>query len=98
MSSFTIRFHPAALSEAEKSQSWYSERSLKAANGFVEELSHAVNMVTEAPNRWPKYQSETRRYIFARYPFSLIYRVKNNIIEVLAIAHHRKRPGYWAKR
>jgi toxin ParE1/3/4 len=36
--------------------------------------------------------------VFQRFPFSLIYRVTVEAIEVIAIAHHRRRPGYWMQR
>jgi len=69
-----------------------------AAKDFVDELFHAVDMIAEAPMRWPKFHKDTRRYVFPRYPFSVIYRIKKDVIEVLAIAHHKKRPGYWSAR
>jgi len=98
MPKYSVRFHQEAVKESEKSQGWYLQRNPVAAYGFVNELSHAIEMVANSPERWPKYKSGTRRYIFPRYPFSLIYRINKNIIEVLAIAHQKKRPDYWAKR
>ena len=93
-----VCFHPKAIEEAENSQSWYALRSPIAARGFVNELSHAIDMVSESPNRWPGFHADTQRYVFPRYPFSLIYRVKDEVVEVLAIAHYKKRPGYWSER
>jgi plasmid stabilization system protein ParE len=93
-----VRFHPAAAEEAEAAYRWYAERSSAAAHGFREELRHAVEAVAEAPNRWPRYGARTRRYIFPRFPFSLIYRLRGNDVEVLAVAHGKRRPGYWRSR
>ena len=83
MADFPVRFHSDALEEAEKSKNWYAERSPVAALGFVNDLSHAVRMISEAPFRWPMSHKGTRRYIFPRYPFSVIYRVKEEMVEVL---------------
>ena len=33
-----------------------------------------------------------------RFPFDVIYRVTPTQITVLAVAHHRRRPAYWAGR
>jgi len=98
MPDYRIEFHPNSIDEAVSAQHWYAERSKAASIAFVDELSHAVSKITEAPLRWPKYHSGTRRYIFPRYPFSLVYRIKFNQIEVIAIMHHRRKPGYWVKR
>ena len=93
-----VKFHPAAAEEAEAAYGWYAERSLVAARGFREELRHSVEAVAEAPERWPRYGARARRYLFPRFPFSLVYRVRSGEVEVIAVAHGRRRPGYWQSR
>ena len=39
-----------------------------------------------------------RRYVFPRYPFSLVYILRGGDIEIVAVAHGRRRPGYWQAR
>jgi plasmid stabilization system protein ParE len=77
---------------------WYAERSPIAARAFATEVNTCVERVGEAPNRWPCYLGGTRRYLFPHFPFSLVYRVRNGEIEIVAVAHHRRRPGYWRSR
>jgi hypothetical protein len=36
--------------------------------------------------------------VFPRYPFNLVYRVLGDDIEVIAVAHHRRRQDYWTRR
>jgi hypothetical protein len=36
--------------------------------------------------------------ILSAFPFSIIYWVTDDAIIVLAVAHHRRRPGYWRGR
>lgn len=98
MTDFKIEFHPSALKEAESAQKWYAERSRTASAAFVVELTHAVDKISLAPNRWPNYQNSTRRYYFPRFPFSLVYRVKDEVIQIIAVMHHRRKPGYWTDR
>jgi len=93
-----IRFHPKAEQEAEGAVQWYRERSTMAAAGFVAELSHAVQQVAETPERWPRYIANTRRYIFPVYPFSLIYRLLQHEVTIVAVAHAKRKPGYWISR
>ena len=94
----TVEFHPAAAEEAETTRQWYAERSLVAARAFLTELMHAVEQVAEAPERWPNYEHDTRRYVFPRFPFSLIYRVAGDKIQIIAVAHAKRKPGYWKQR
>lgn len=93
-----LEFLAAAEADAAGAQQWYAERSALAARAFLSELSEAVERVGEAPERWPGYLAGTRRYLFPNFPFSLIYRVSPDRITVVAVAHHRRKPGYWQAR
>jgi toxin ParE1/3/4 len=93
-----IEFHPSAMEEAEAAKVWYAKRSLMASRSFVSELIHAVNQVEESPEMWPLYEAGTRRYVFLRFPFSLIYRTFEKKIQIIAVAHSKRKPGYWKKR
>ena len=77
---------------------WYAARDLSAAHAFREELRHAVDVVTNNPLTWPRHGRRARRYVFPRFPFSLVYRLRGDEIEVIAVAHGRRRPAYWRSR
>lgn len=98
MASAEVRFHPAAAQEVESTYDWYAARSPEAADGFREELRRAVDAVAATPQTWPRLSNRARRYVFPRYPFSLVYILRDNVIEVVAVAHGRRRPGYWRSR
>ena len=93
-----IVFHPEAAREIESARDWYQEKSLAAAQGFLQDLDHAVEQVAAAPLRWPSYKARTRRYVFKSYPYSLVYRVAGDLIRVLAVAHDKRRTSYWITR
>jgi len=93
-----VEFHPAALQEARAAVDWYSRRSRLAAVAFVLELEVALSSITESPARWPSAIGGCRRYVLHRFPFLVIYREHRAAIEVIAVAHARRRPGYWTGR
>src|SRR5437870_80067 len=76
MAPAAVRFHPAAAQEAESAYDWYAARNPSAAHGFREELRHAVDAVAGNPRTWPRHGSRARRYVFPRFPFSLVYRLR----------------------
>ncbi len=69
-----------------------------AAVGFLQEVELAIFAVSFAPERYPTYVDDTRRYVFPRFPFNLIYRIETDSILVVAISHQRREPRYWASR
>ena len=98
MAAAAVIFHPAAAQEAESAYDWYVVRNPWAAQGFREELRHAIDAVSENPGTWPRHGVRGRRYVFPRFPFSLVYVVRGDQVEILAVAHSRRRPGYWRLR
>ena len=90
--------HEEAIAEARAVRRWYEERSPAAAAAFMEELDRAIAQIGEFPEAWPPYIAGTRRYILRRFPYSVVYRRRDAAVQIVAIAHHRRRPGYWKSR
>lgn len=93
-----VRLHPGAENELRAAYIWYLERSEIVAAAFQLEVDHAVQAVSEGSNRWPKVTASERRYVFPRFPFSLIYRIRPQFVEIIAVAHQKRKPDYWAAR
>jgi toxin ParE1/3/4 len=90
--------HPAALEEAQAAVEWYGQRSRRAAERFVDELDAAMDRIARNPAQYPSFDSRTRRMVLRRFPFVIIFRQTALRMEVIAIAHGRRRPGYWRDR
>jgi len=93
-----VSFHPEAVGDALQSRIWYSERSPKAGGAFETELARAIARLRDAPLRWPPFGQGTRKALLRRFPFAVIYRVGMDEIQVLAVAHLHRRPGFWRDR
>ena len=98
MNVWPISVHPAATAEAREARLWYMERSLAAAEAWMSELDHAINLIAEAPDRWPELPNGRRRYVMQRFPFILVFRIRTDDVRLLAVQHGRRRPGYWKDR
>lgn len=98
MARASVEFLPEAVAETAAARAWYAELGAVAVEGFEADLSAAVALVAELPEAWPAYHLGTRRLLLRRYPFALVYRIDGSRIEVVAVAHLRRRPGYWGAR
>ena len=98
MADLRVELHPKALIEARAAFEWYRERSFSAAAAFLAEIDVAINEIAASPERWPGFLHQTRRFLQHRFPFSVVYRVTDATIQVVAFAHARRRPGYWRER
>lgn len=98
MSSRHVDIHPEAIAEARAAYRWYGERSASAAAAYLAELDLAVAAIAENPEMWPRHAHGMRRYILHRFPFYLVYRETADRLEIIAVAHGRRKPGYWKDR
>ena len=93
-----VRFHREAAQELAEAQDWYRERSEVAAQAFALEVDHAIQSIAEAPLRWPLGGRGERRFMLDRFPYTVMYRVRADHVFITAVAHQRRRPGYWRHR
>jgi plasmid stabilization system protein ParE len=77
---------------------WYLARNEIVASRFASQVDEAVQLIAEAPQRWPNYSQRTRKFVLRRFPFLIIYRETPNVIQIVAIAHAHRKPGYWKTR
>jgi len=98
MTSKAVDFDEEARLESAAAFEWYLERSEMAASRFVAKLNRAMALIVEARQRWPTVVHGTRRFLLQRFPFSVVYREFPSKIQVVAVAHGHRRPGYWKSR
>jgi plasmid stabilization system protein ParE len=91
-------FHPAASDEAEEAYGRYAERSTIAAARFLEELDSAIARIQAYPEIGGSYLHGTRCWLMRRFPYLVVYKLTDEAVLVVALAHGRRRPGYWKTR
>lgn len=91
------RFHREALDEyaAAREQS-------RVPQAFVDSVERAIRQIRRFPRaaaHVPRQATEEiRRHVLRRFPYTIIYLVDPDEIFIIAVAHTRRRPGYWAAR
>jgi plasmid stabilization system protein ParE len=90
-----VGFHPAAEAELRRAARYYEDRALGLGGEFVVEVERVCARLKEHQELGPKLDAQHRRIALRRFPFGLIYRVKNSVVQIVAVAHRRRRPGYW---
>jgi len=93
-----LSLHPDAEIDALNGYEWYASRNPTAADSFRMALKAAGETIRRAPSAWPAHKYGTQKYRLKQFPYKIIYIVENDQILVLAVAHDRRRPGYWQDR
>ena len=92
-----VRFHPAAQEELVESAQYYEAVRPGVGVRFRDAVRTALDHIIAHPEIGaPRLRA--RRVKVKGFPYDLVYRVIALDIEVLALAHRSRRPGYWRRR
>lgn len=98
-SSLRVRYHPAALEELAEAAVWYEERRVGLGEEFRATVRAALQAIGENPQAWPRSsEASVRIFPLQRFPFLLPYAPEDDDVVILAVAHAKRRPGYWRYR
>ena len=93
-----IKLHPHARAELRAARKWYYERSPLSAFAFAQIIQNAISRIKDAPNTFPVSDHGTRKFTLQRFPFNIFYLTRETEIVIVALAHQKRRPGYWSSR
>jgi plasmid stabilization system protein ParE len=95
-----VVIQPEASTELEDAFRWYENKAEDLGHDFLEEIDRGIAAIRRMPTVWPLYQKDlgVRRFLVHRFPFGILYRVISDEIQVIAIMHLRRKPGYWTGR
>jgi plasmid stabilization system protein ParE len=93
-----VRFHPAARRELSPAKFWFADRDPNSPQQFQDELDAAIAMLSDFPLAGQAHLAETRRMVLRSVPYALIYRIESSEVRIIAVAHTKRRPGYWRGR
>jgi toxin ParE1/3/4 len=93
-----VRFLPAAEAELLHEVEYYSNARAGMGIRFQAAVEASVERAARHPLGGAPSPKGTRSVLVKGFPFSIVYRVSDVELLVVAVAPHRQRPGYWLPR
>lgn len=98
-----VKVSKEAARELEEAAAWYEMEQAGLGNRLIDAFEHAIQLLREPNPPLTPVQGEAARLggkklILHRFPFSLITVQFEQTINVVAFAHHSRKPGYWMDR
>jgi hypothetical protein len=98
---------PGLLKEAQdellEASLYYEDRQHGLGADFHERVAETISAIGEDPLRFPLYEGKQlhrqyRRARVSRFPYVVVFQVRENETLIVAIAHTSREPGYWENR
>ena len=98
MSRRPLRLHEDADRELSDAADYYDLESPGLGSSFVDEVNAGFHRIRTYPDAAAEVAPGIRRLVLAKFPYSLVYEIRDDAIRVLAVAHQSRRPYYWRER
>ena len=98
-----VWFEPEADAEYRHAGRWYENHRQHLGVEFFDAVDATIDQILMLPDagsllaRVPA-DLPVRRRAVPRFPYHVIYVQIEDQIRILAVAHDRRRPGYWSER
>lgn len=94
-----ISHHVAALEETVKAAEYFDEQNPGLGGRFVEEIDTVVRDIARSPLASPRTKYGTRkRILVSTFPYTIHYKLIDDRIVIVAVAHQSRDPEYWLNR
>ena len=94
-----VDFHPAAKAELDAAVAYYEGRRPGLGLDLRDEVAAAIGRVQANPHLFPAAAAgKARECPVRRFPYSIFYHESADRIWIAAVAHQKRKPGYWVRR
>ncbi len=91
----TVEFLEEAEKEFLEAVIWYESKEIGLGTHFRNEIARVINRIAEDPLLWRERSGGYRRVNCPVFPYYIPYFIREDKIIIAAIAHDRRKPGYW---
>lgn len=91
-------FHPEARIEFIEAVAYYERCREGLGLRFSREVFATISRITLGTTAWPLISDNTRRCLTRRFPYGVIYEVREDDILIIAVTHLNREPFYWKDR
>ncbi len=93
-----VYFDAAALDDSLQAIAYYEDKQAGLGLCFKESVDRAVESIARMPLSYRVLTPPFRRCLLPGFPYGIIFTIEPDFIYVVAVAHAKRKPGYWAKR
>jgi mRNA-degrading endonuclease RelE of RelBE toxin-antitoxin system len=93
-----IYFLEIAQIELDEAVEYYNYEVTGLGDVFLAEVLNTLDRIGEFPEAWQQCSNRSRRCQIRRFPYGIIYQIREQEILVVAVANLHRKPEYWRDR
>jgi plasmid stabilization system protein ParE len=92
------RIQPQAEADLDDARRWYETQERGLGVEFLRSVRACLDQIERLPRVWPVVRRDARQALVRRFPYRVIYVIREPWIDVLAVYHVRRDPRGWQQR
>jgi len=94
----SVIFDPDAKVEFLAAIQYYDDCQHGLGRRFRFIVESSIKKIAEAPFMYRILQAPFRRFLLPKFPYAIMYSIEPDHIRIIAVAHTKRKPGYWLSR
>ena len=86
-----------AVLEVQQAHDWYERQRAGLGEAFLGEFEGVLAILEEHPLRFPIVHATVRRVLTRRFPYSILFRIRDEQVVVLSVVHQARDPRRWPR-
>ena len=93
-----LEIDSCAIEDIKESISYYESEASKGSK-FEADFDVVLDKILENPLHYQLLdRSGYRRCLFTQFPYGVFYKIMEDYIYIIAVAHHKRKPRFWISR
>ena len=93
-----IKFQEHSKYDFDEAKHYYKTQEENLYKKFKYDLEQSLNRILSFPNLYPNIDTNIKKCVLNKFPYTILYTIKNDTIYILAIANHHKNPKEYKNR
>ena len=93
-----VSFHRFAERELNEAALYYESESPGLGVRFLDEITRQIDLIIQNPEIGKMVRGLVRRRLVRKFPYGILYILKDGEVRILATMNLKRRPSYWVGR
>jgi len=93
-----VSFHELAERELNEAAAYYRQEQIALGPAFIADVQRCADAILQHPEAGPIVRGTVRRRLCRRFPYALLYTIREDRVRILAVMNLKRRPAYWVGR
>lgn len=93
-----IEYLKLAKFEFHDAISHYENEQKGLGRKFESDIKSSLHRIKNFPKAYVKIKDDIQKCVLHKFPYNIIFSIEEDLILIIAVAHHHRKPDYWVDR